>query len=184
MSELQGKGRAERWDEMRGVRAGLHRAERWDEFTEAVRDLKKTPCHLLKGNFGNWSGYILNAHTSFYNYGPKHVHFSNAFLHKYKQKVAFYTHQTLNLGLAFLKSQLLGSKHPNKRALNPLLRKVPSQSHVLEWTSAGWSSLYSIYWQRLFYAGLMKWNAPITEKNKKFVQRVWPFYFILYIYHL
>ena len=114
MSELQGKGRAERWDEMRGVRAGLHRAERWDEFTEAVRDLKKTPCHLLKGNFGNWSGYILNAHTSFYNYGPKHVHFSNAFLHKYKQKVAFYTHQTLNLGLAFLKSQLLGSKRPNK----------------------------------------------------------------------
>ena len=55
MSELQGKGRAKRWDEMRGVRAGLRRAERWDEFAEAVRDLKKTPCPLLKGNFGNWS---------------------------------------------------------------------------------------------------------------------------------
>ena len=38
---------------MRGVRAGLRRAERCYEFAEAMRDLKKTPCPLLKDNFGN-----------------------------------------------------------------------------------------------------------------------------------
>ena len=38
---------------MRSMRAGLGRAERCCEFAEAVRDLKKTPCPLLKGNFGN-----------------------------------------------------------------------------------------------------------------------------------